>query len=58
VRERGLSLIFVEHDMNVVFGIADRIKVMHQGRMVFQGNPEEAKASEEVQSIYLGEEEI
>ena len=58
VRERGLSLIFVEHDMNVVFGIADKIKVMHQGRMIFEGNPEEAKASDEVQSIYLGEEKI
>jgi branched-chain amino acid transport system ATP-binding protein len=58
VRERGLSLIFVEHDMNVVFGIADKIKVMHQGRMIFEGSPEEARASNEVQSIYLGEEEI
>lgn len=55
VKERGLSLIFVEHDMNVVFGIADNIKVMYQGRMIFQGNPDEARANEEVQSIYLGE---
>lgn len=54
VKERGLSLIFVEHDMSVVFGIADNIKVMYQGRMIFQGKPEEARAHDEVQSIYLG----
>ena len=54
VKERGLSLIFVEHDMSVVFGIADNIKVMYQGRMIFQGKPEEARAHDKVQSIYLG----
>jgi branched-chain amino acid transport system ATP-binding protein len=54
VKERGLSLIFVEHDMSVVFGIADNIKVMYQGKMIFQGTPEEARAHDEVQSIYLG----
>lgn len=55
-RERGLTLIFVEHDMNVVFGIADKIKVMHQGRIVFEGKPEDVRANDEVQRIYLGEE--
>lgn len=54
VKERGLSLIFVEHDMSVVFGIADNIKVMYQGRMIFQGKPDEARAHDKVQSIYLG----
>ena len=55
-KERGLSLIFIEHDMNVVFGISDKIRVMHQGRIIFEGNPEEVKANDEVQQIYLGEE--
>ena len=54
VKDRGLSLIFVEHDMSVVFGIADNIKVMYQGRMIFQGEPGEARAHDKVQSIYLG----
>jgi branched-chain amino acid transport system ATP-binding protein len=54
VKVRGLSLIFVEHDMSVVFGIADNIKVMYQGRMIFQGKPEEARVHDKVQSIYLG----
>ena len=55
-KERGLSLIFIEHDMNVVFGISDKIRVMHQGRIIFEGNPEEVKANNDVQRIYLGEE--
>jgi branched-chain amino acid transport system ATP-binding protein len=55
VRQRGLTLIFVEHDMNVVFGIADKITVLHQGRIIFQGKPDEVKANDEVQHIYLGE---
>jgi len=56
VKEKGLTLIFVEHDMNVVFGISDNIKVLHQGRIIFEGKPEEVKNNEEVQRIYLGEE--
>jgi branched-chain amino acid transport system ATP-binding protein len=56
VKERGLTLIFVEHDMNVVFGISDSIKVLHQGKIIFEGKPEEVKRNEEVQRIYLGEE--
>jgi len=56
VRERGLTLIFVEHDMNVVFGISDSIKVLHQGRIIFEGKPDEVKKNEDVQRIYLGDE--
>jgi branched-chain amino acid transport system ATP-binding protein len=55
VKQRGLTLIFVEHDMSVVFGISDHIRVMHQGRMIFGGKPEEVKNNDEVQRIYLGE---
>ena len=55
VKQRGLTLIFVEHDMSVVFGISDHIRVMHQGRMIFSGKPEEVKNNDEVQRIYLGE---
>lgn len=56
VKERGLTLIFVEHDMSVVFGISDNIRVLHQGKVIFSGKPEEVKRNEEVQRIYLGEE--
>lgn len=55
-QEKGLTLIFVEHDMGVVFGISEKIRVMHLGRIIAEGKPEEVKANDEVQTIYLGEE--
>lgn len=54
--ERGLTLIFIEHDMNVVFGISQKIRVMHMGRIIAEGMPDEVKANDEVQRIYLAEE--
>jgi branched-chain amino acid transport system ATP-binding protein len=52
--ERGLTILFTEHDMNVVFGIAKRISVLHQGTLIADGPPEEVRKSEEVQKVYLG----
>ena len=52
--ERGLTILFTEHDMGVVFGIARRISVLHQGMLIADGKPEEVRASEEVQKVYLG----
>ena len=49
------SLIIVEHDLNVVFGIAEKIRVMHQGILLFEGTPEEVRNDEEVKRVYLGE---
>lgn len=54
-REQRLTLLFVEHDMSVVFGISEKIRVMHLGRIIAEGNPEEIQANPEVQRIYLGE---
>ena len=56
-RERGLALLFIEHDMNVVFGISEKIRVMHMGRIIAEGRPEDVRANDEVQRIYLAEEE-
>jgi branched-chain amino acid transport system ATP-binding protein len=55
-RERNLTLLFIEHDMNVVFGISEKVRVMHIGRVIAEGTPEEVRANEEVQRIYLAEE--
>jgi len=55
-RERGLTILFIEHDMNVVFGISEKIRVMHQGRIIADGEPEKVRANEEVQKVYLAEE--
>jgi len=52
--ERGLTILFTEHDMAVVFGIAKRISVLHQGALIADGTPEEVRESEEVQKVYLG----
>jgi branched-chain amino acid transport system ATP-binding protein len=54
-RERGLTLLFTEHDMEVVFSIAERIAVLHQGRVIAEGGPAEVRADPEVRRVYLGE---
>jgi ABC-type branched-subunit amino acid transport system ATPase component len=52
--EQGLTVLFVEHDMEVVFGIADRITVMHRGAILAEGSPEEIRRNPDVQAAYLG----
>jgi ABC-type branched-subunit amino acid transport system ATPase component len=51
----GVSCVFTEHDMAVVFAVATRITVMHQGRVLAEGTPAEVRAKREVQQVYLGE---
>jgi len=53
-RERGIAVLFTEHDMDVVFAHADRIVVLHRGQMIAQGKPAEVRASAEVREVYLG----
>jgi branched-chain amino acid transport system ATP-binding protein len=50
-----LAIVFIEHDMDLVFAIAERIVVMHQGRVLADGNPATIRANPAVQRIYLGE---
>ena len=52
--DRGLTLLFTEHDMEVVFGIAQKIAVMHQGRLIANGAPAEVRNDPEVRRVYLG----
>jgi branched-chain amino acid transport system ATP-binding protein len=53
-RKRGLTILFCEHDMDIVFSIAQRIMVMRQGQTIIQGSPEEVKSNQKVQEAYLG----
>jgi branched-chain amino acid transport system ATP-binding protein len=53
-RRRGLTILFCEHDMDIVFSIAESIMVMHQGRTLIQGKPEDVRNNEQVQEAYLG----
>jgi branched-chain amino acid transport system ATP-binding protein len=54
--ERRLTVLFCEHDMDVVFGTADRILVMNMGRPLAEGTPEDIRTDAEVKKVYLGEE--
>ena len=53
--ERELTLLFTEHDMDVVFAIAQKIAVLHQGRLIAAGSPTEVRGNPEVRRVYLGE---
>jgi len=52
--EQGLTILFCEHDMEVVFNVAQSIMVMQQGHTIVQGSPEEVRQNSEVQEAYLG----
>ena len=52
----GLTVVFTEHDMDVVFSLAQRVHVFHQGALLASGAPDEIRANSEVRRVYLGEE--
>ncbi|HYC12670.1 MAG TPA: ABC transporter ATP-binding protein, partial [Stellaceae bacterium] len=53
-RESKYTIVLIEHDMRVVFHLADRISVLDQGRLLAEGSPAEIAANEAVQAAYLG----
>jgi len=54
-RDTGLTIVFTEHDMDVVFAVAQRITVLHQGAVLADGPPLEVRANPDVQRVYLGQ---
>jgi branched-chain amino acid transport system ATP-binding protein len=54
LKGRGITIILTEHDMNVVFGLADRVMVLNYGEMVCLGEPEAVRQDEAVRRVYLG----
>lgn len=54
--ELGISVLFTEHDMGVVFNHATRISLLHRGQFLVTGSPDEIRANELVKKVYLGEE--
>jgi branched-chain amino acid transport system ATP-binding protein len=53
---RGIAVLFTEHDMDVVFGHADRVLVLHQGQVITAGTPAAVRADARVREVYLGPE--
>jgi branched-chain amino acid transport system ATP-binding protein len=51
------TIFFIEHDMTVALQLADRVTMLHQGKIVAQGSPEQVQNNREVQRIYFGFEE-
>jgi len=54
-RDQGLTIVLIEHDMRVIFHLADRITVLAEGAVLAQGTPAEIAADETVQAAYLGQ---
>jgi branched-chain amino acid transport system ATP-binding protein len=52
---QGVSVLFIEHDMDLVFGIAQRITVLDRGRVLADGTPDQVSANHAVRAAYLGE---
>ena len=58
IKEGGMTKVIIEHDMHVVFSLADRISVLAGGRIIAQGTPDEIKENPRVKEAYLGEEQV
>lgn len=54
-RDEKIAVLFTEHDMDVVFGHADRVMVLSDGEVIAEGSPAEVRANAEVRRVYLGE---
>jgi branched-chain amino acid transport system ATP-binding protein len=52
---RHLGFVLIEHDLEIALGVADRVTVMHNGRVIKHGTPEQIQDDDEVHAIYMGE---
>jgi branched-chain amino acid transport system ATP-binding protein len=57
IRDRGITVVLIEHDMSLVMGISDEVMVLSSGRKIAEGSPHEVQRNQEVIRVYLGEED-
>jgi branched-chain amino acid transport system ATP-binding protein len=53
-RDKGVTILFTEHDLDMVNRLARRISVLHQGRVLAEGHPDEIRTNEKVRAAYIG----
>lgn len=52
---RDITMVIIEHDMDIVFSVADKISVLNYGEIIFEGSPEETRKDETVRHLYMGD---
>lgn len=57
-RDLGLTVLFTEHDMSIIFNHAQRVALLHQGKVIVEGSPEEVRDNETAKKIYLGDQSL
>ncbi|NQT80779.1 MAG: ABC transporter ATP-binding protein [Candidatus Aminicenantes bacterium] len=58
LKERGKTILFIEHDMNSMMGVAEKVIFLNYGKKIAEGKPEEVKNNEEVLKTYLGKRKV
>ena len=56
--DRDITLILIEHDMDVALRVAERVTMMHDGRVIVEGTPDEIRGNQLVHDLYLGSTEM
>jgi branched-chain amino acid transport system ATP-binding protein len=51
---RDVTMVLIEHDMDIALGLADRVTVLHNGAVIFEGSPEEVQRNPQVREVYFG----